>query len=155
MKKPRHVIRIPQSVETRAYIAGLFDGEGCVTIAVQVGPGSLRRSHRLQISIANCDERLMLWLFETVGGSVKPRKSRSVKHRPGYDWKLFGRNAGELLSVIRDFLIIKKEQADTALAFLAVNRQHGSKAGKPLSDSVVEQRDSFRRKILRLNKKGA
>lgn len=153
--RKRHIVTIPTAVTTLAYIAGLIDGEGCIQIHSSKGPRSTRRSHSLQVSISNADPRLMMWLIEVIGGGVTPRKQRSLQHRIGYDWKIFSGNAGRLLEAVRAYLVIKSEQADLALAFLALNSRHGTSSGKPLSAAIVTGRESIRGKILRLNRKGA
>lgn len=95
----------------------------------------------------------MLWLLDTVGGSVKTRKRSNVRHRAYHDWKVFGNNARDFLRAIRPFMIIKAQQADVVLAFYEFKERVGRQS--PLSPEVVGGRDTFRIELMRLNKKGA
>ena len=87
----------------KAYIAGLIDGEGCVSIC--------RRKHRQrksnnwyyepQVVVANTDKRMMDFLVGLYGGWIATIKGKQVRVRinckQGYHWKITGDGMRQLL----------------------------------------------------------
>ena len=111
------------SREDLAYIAGLFDGEGCVFLTKRY----VRRAIALRINVTNTDETIIRWLFEkTAIGIVgsDPRK-RHGRWKPVWWWTI-GRSdhATKFLSAIRPFLKIKHKQADLALSANVFEEKH-------------------------------
>jgi predicted NAD/FAD-dependent oxidoreductase len=70
---------VPGSVADLAYLAGLLDGEGYVT-ASKNGKYPL-------VQIQMCDEEVIRWVAETLGGKVYVRTPASPDHRTSYQWK--------------------------------------------------------------------
>ena len=90
-----------------AYIAGLLDGEGCITASIEKN-GVLR----FQLSITNTNKNVIEWLAIKVGGKVYTRTSKNRNWRTCYIWSLAGNvRIANFLQVIEKFLIIKKQQA--------------------------------------------
>mgnify|MGYP001559144618 CR=1 FL=1 len=92
------------SAET-AYAAGIFDGEGSV---------SLTRNHSNrwpgpQVSVASTDPELMDWLKAHFGGVVTRKRTYAQHHRPSFQWKLTDRKALDFLRLVRPFLVIKRK----------------------------------------------
>lgn len=117
----------PQLTPTEwAYLAGIVDGEGTITI-LRV---SKRRgqTHILQpkIDVTNTSERLLRWLGEKVdmrvNGRTKPLKSGDItfKRPPAvcYDIQIWGYRVYHVLTGIEPYLIIKREQAHFVKAFI-------------------------------------
>jgi hypothetical protein len=103
-----------------AYLAGLFDGEGTVTIGATAG-----RYFNVQVVITNSDARLMEWLAG-FGGSVskKPKiGSFSGSAKLVFRWVLYADNAATFLQAVRPYLRMKGEQADVAFAFRKLVRR--------------------------------
>lgn len=101
----------------KAYMAGLFDGEGCIVIAEEVRHSKVI-SYRLQIALGNQDEPVIFWLKAKFGGRVGLNK-RPDKMRY---WVASSREAGAILKQIVPFLQIKKQQCLLALSFLEIGR---------------------------------
>ncbi len=98
---------------TPEYLAGFFDGEGCVNITVS---GKHRRAV-VRVAIINTNVPMLEGIQRQYGGRVhKGRVRAKTPH-----WKPFchvvwtGRQAEELLLTIRPYLILKAAQADLAL----------------------------------------
>lgn len=90
-----------------AYIAGLFDGEGCITASI-----SNSTVVRFQLCIANTNKDVMRWLIVKCDGRIYTRKPKNQKWRTNYVWNLAGNvRIAEFLQAIEKFLIIKKQQA--------------------------------------------
>lgn len=93
-----------------AYIAGIFDGEGCVSLWLR-----RKRTVAVSVMITNTDANLINWLHEKLGGNVWTR-TRTGKYKTVYRWDVRGgRSAIEFLSRIRPYLIVKAKQADIAM----------------------------------------
>jgi hypothetical protein len=107
-----------------AYTAGLFDGEGSV---------SLIRHHKNrwpspQISVASTDHEVVRWLQFHFGGSVVTKQPRSSTHSVSYDWRLTDRRALTFLQRIRPYLVIQRKirRIDLLLAdYLACTPRNG------------------------------
>ena len=102
-----------ENLECLAYVAGIVDGEGSITITTN----ATRRTFVSFIYVSNTDVRLMDWLRTTFGGSVYKMKSQGDNCKAGYRWALFGKKAGKFIKQIRPYLKIKYEQADVVIAF--------------------------------------
>jgi len=99
-----------------AYIAGFFDGEGCVEIQTGVGRGRLGCA--LRIDINNVFPESLRLCQRIFGGKIRLAKrtgNRSDIHR----WQLNGKKAEAFLGVILPYLILKKEEATLGISFCA------------------------------------
>lgn len=116
----RMLWRIEEMGEDRvsAYFAGLFDGEGCVRL-------STRRSPVLKVSIVNTDARPLRHLHRQFGGSITEHTWGARHGRPwrrSYEWQVAAGIARSFLRWIAPYVLIKREQVDIALEFLATRR---------------------------------
>lgn len=101
----------------RAYLAGLFDGEGCVGYYKRRGNRN-KYSYVSMVLITQSDFRLMLWLESKIGfGNIT---SRAGKKHFEYHWQTNKKSAVvEFLEAIEPYLILKGEQARILLNHLA------------------------------------
>lgn len=114
-----------------AYIAGFFDGEGCISIAM---------SKHIRISISQKFPGVLHYIKNLLGyGKVVP----TYKNR-AYQFKIYGRdNYKKFIQTILPFSKVKKEQLKVGLELLAL-------LGKPGWPRITEANLNHRR---RLNKK--
>ncbi len=101
----------------RAWAAGIFDGEGCVSITAYNQTQTRNPQHRMQVSVDMTHEPTILRLQELFGGKVYDRKLPLRKRIWG--WHLNGQEARPFLRSIREFSITKRNQVDMALEALA------------------------------------
>lgn len=87
------------SLSDWAYVGGLIDGEGSITL---VAVGSRKRSPR--VSIATTSFELVQYLLDTFGGHYVYRPRRRANYRDGYSWRLNGRRALQFLEEVLPFL---------------------------------------------------
>lgn len=69
-------------VVEKAYLAGIIDGEGTVT---------LTRHHKnetptARVSVANNNLKLLEWIKSIVGGVIVSKKKYKTHHRDSYVW---------------------------------------------------------------------
>lgn len=96
------------------YAAGLFDGEGTVTLSK-----SSSNRHRVPtVSIASTSYELIKFLQETFGGAVCKHKPYKAHHSQSWSWRLVYHKAIEFL---RNILPYMKEEKKRSRALLLVN----------------------------------
>ena len=118
-----------------AYIAGIVDGEGSISIVRRHRFTHQDPSFALLVSVSITDEWVIHYLHSTFGGSVSLQKRNIVSRRPVWSWTIRHKQAGELLKAIYPFLHIKKAQAEIAIRF-----QARKKLGKPFQATRKECR---------------
>lgn len=123
----------------KAYLAGIFDGEGTV------GYYPANGSHTIYVQVTNTDSRVINWVKNLIpGGFVKTRK-RHVNRKPVWEWLVRDRDlAIEVLNIIRPYLIIKADQVDLLLSLMNDERilRGDSKRFQKLSPEIIEHRTS-------------
>lgn len=101
-------VRLPSTDREMGYVAGLLDGEGCIT----------KNNGRWKIQIAMTDEGVIRWLGE-MGGTVRERRVKGVR-RPCWRWLLMRQaDVYALLVALLPLLRVKQDQANVALAEIA------------------------------------
>jgi hypothetical protein len=127
-----------------AYIAGLIDGEGTITLT-RLHAGENRR---LVVSIANTESQLLEFVLEKVGaGKITRKRTVSVRHAPSYCWSLSSQQALGLLRQVLPYLnSYKRQRADLALKqYTTLTPRNGK-----YSASLLAQRRDFEQNLLRL-----
>lgn len=111
MAPPREVKRLPKPVA--AYIAGLVDGEGTVTLARQHS----NEGRRLALSISNTEIALLEFVRDSVGaGHITGKRTYSPRQTPSFTYAGTSRQALAVLEQIVPYLrSYKKERAALAL----------------------------------------
>jgi hypothetical protein len=119
----------------RAYLAGLFDGEGTI------GFYNYRSRHESTVMITNADPRVMSWLLDKTGyGNVHSRLKPEYRRRHGiHHWRICGKSrVQDFLEAVLPFLIIKKDQAVLLLQLWAAEQSGKNK----ITADVKNRRDS-------------
>lgn len=101
------------SKTTNAYFAGLFDGEGCISIN-KINKYK-RPGFQLRISITNTNKEVLQNVLNIYGGKLYERNRDNA--RTYYDWVAVSKQCIKILELWLPFLIIKKKQAEVALEF--------------------------------------
>ncbi len=99
-----------------AYMAGFFDGEGCVGIYRQKFVHR-RDCYFLQVGIGNTDKNILDLFQAKFGGSVQPGKLNIGRTRIVFRWYVRSKKASNFLQTILPFLILKKEEASLGVKF--------------------------------------
>ena len=137
------------------YMAGLFDGEGHITIIKTSPINSRTPIHCLRVGIGNNHKGVVEMFLEEFGGSniyeEKPEKGRLV-----YKWYITTNKALKFIETIEPFLIVKKKQALLAKEF---SRNKGKIASAAQRGDVkeigrvVSIREYYRKEMKKLNGK--
>ena len=120
-----------------AYIAGLIDGEGTV---------SLLRKHKqdnrqLVVSVSNTERPVLDYLLATIGaGKITGKRTYAVQHTPSFTYAITNRQALELLRQVASFLrTYKAQRADMLLAhYVRLTPRNGK-----YSAAGAAERDAF------------
>ena len=134
----------------RGYLAGLLDGEGCISLIRNKRKGGYERYYQY-VSIANTDLAVLKWV-ETVTGFGRVRRLNQLPFTPlrkehnqkpwtwtkAYTWQASScAEVYTLLKNIGQVLKIKKEQAQLILEFLDIESQ------KPHAHSIRNPETGF------------
>lgn len=111
MPEPR-VARLLVAAEA-AYIAGLIDGEGTITL-------SRRHKHdnrQLMVTISSTERPLLEFVLEqTQVGKITAKRTYQAHHRPNYTYAVGNRQALQLLKQVQTYLrSYKRRRCELAL----------------------------------------
>ena len=95
-----------------AFIAGFFDGEGCISIG---------KNGSVDIGIVNTSKINLEYIYKIFGGSLNKRSQKINKTQ--YIYRLYGENAINFLTVMEPYLLDKKEQAHTIAEYFKLRNE--------------------------------
>lgn len=98
------------------YLAGIIDGEGYIGINKSKNYQG-KPLFKLRVVVCNTNTDLIKWLVDNFGGYITKKKTYSYKHKVSYNWKVNCDKAGDVLSLVLPYLIIKKRQAELAILY--------------------------------------
>ena len=139
-----------------AYIAGFFDGEGCIRIAKSIQYGKKIRpapSYTLQCKVTNTNLLVLEYMQDLFGGSIYlNNKNRKENHKPCYCWYMYNDVAMDFLVQVKDFLKLKFTEAEYAIAFQRFNSQYHNNRTRRPSGELATMDEVY--KILKAAKTG-
>jgi hypothetical protein len=119
-----------------AYLAGFFDGEGCVRI--NKTPNQNTISYHLIVTIANNDKSILDSCREIYGGDVRSKGKRNC-----FSWSLFNKGIIEkFLLHSLPYLVVKRDEALAALEYVRLGNHK----------QCPEKREEFYLKLIALKK---
>lgn len=137
------------TVAELAWAAGVIDGEGCICVYGRPGRVNKKgvRALALVVSVVNTDPRMPLKMHEIFGGNVNTAVEHrgNPRRRPVAQWLITGKPAGEVLLVVRPYLVIKAEQADVAIVYAKTIGRGGQ-----ICPEVHERRQNLRQQLVLL-----
>ena len=130
-----------------SYLAGFFDGEGCVTIGSN---GSI------ELRVINTSQKVLQEFVNHLGGVIKPRKQ--IVNKPQFYWAVYGEAAVEVSKVLIEHSIEKREQLQTVINWYTHRDSlnllsHGRVSGKRRINEIRNSEiDKFRKELTRMKK---
>lgn len=95
----------------KGYLAGIFDGEGCVGYYTRFTKGVPYHSASLHICMT--DKRPITWIMDKIGYGYVSFSEKSGKRKSVYSWQLCNKpQIQEVLKAIRPYLTGKGDQVD-------------------------------------------
>ena len=128
--------------EMAAYLAGLVDGEGTITLTAQ----HRGEKRRLVVAISNTDRSLLEFVLHIVGaGRITAKRTYKEHHTPSFAYTISNRQALDLLSQIARYLkTYRARRAEMAIQrYLALTPRNGKYPAE-----VLRMRDAFEQEFL-------
>lgn len=138
-----------------AYVAGLFDGEGCVTISSSISPRNGTHYYVLYVMVYNTNMDIILQLKDWFGGFIITNDRKGSGHKDCYCWRVAANKAYEFLELIISYVRIKNKQVRLAMTFKELQDSCGH-VGKshPRSIEDNELLEMLYQRIKVLNRRG-
>jgi hypothetical protein len=135
--------------EMKAYLAGLFDGEGSVNIFKQPSRKDMKSSaYFVEISIGNTHKGVLKWVLEHFGGRLTHNAERYTKrNQRTWRWRASSHEAYEILIAMRPYLIVKQEQAQVAIEFREHQVAFKAHGHNPITTEEEAWRENQRMKL--------
>jgi hypothetical protein len=117
-----------------AYVAGVFDGEGCVLARYRKNV----KGHELRFSITNTNMELLEWLCARIGGYIVKTAPNKYSRKPCCVWQLGRANDCYVMAhMILPYVIVKKVKLLQALQFCEEKWQLQEQQGIPEMEEEV------------------
>lgn len=137
----------------KAYLAGLLDGEGTVSILRTKG-GKGVETIIASIEVSNTDIRMIQWMKDLFGGNVvlsNRKRTRDGKWKPLYRIAYRGRSVDRILNLALPYLKLKVRQAQLALE---LRSRMGAVKERPLPSREWVYREALLKECKSLNARG-
>lgn len=110
-------LRLPNDPSVLAYIAGLMDGEGCIT----------REHGNWKIQIGMTDASIIKWLGR-FGGTVRREKHQNPRWNDCWRWRVMAQaEVAEFLNALVPYLRVKRDLAVTTIHEIIIRRTMGQR----------------------------
>lgn len=132
-----------------AWCAGLFDGEGCISIGA-VAPAKrndlVNTSYRLTVKVTMCDLRTIKRFHSIMGvGTVQKHQPSNPRCNASWSWVAMSRLAEKALLKLQPWIVTKKNELSVALQFMALpDAERGGARGSPCIDrKLLRKKHAF------------
>jgi hypothetical protein len=136
--------------ENIIWAAGLFDGEGCITVRLNRATSRTKGKtdvYSLSIKVTMCDKKTIFRLKDIFKVGHITLQKRNLPWHNTYSWTCMTRDAITVLDLISDYLFTKQKEYFIAKEFAALP---SGRQGRCKTDpALVEKRKSI---YLRLRK---
>jgi hypothetical protein len=134
------------------WAAGLFEGEGTVTIAVR----NRDETYRIVVSIANTDRQVIDWFQSRWPGYVQGAYGKRPRRKPAWYWTLIGPRAEAFIRQLRPFLRTERVRRKVELAIAFRDHQHstGHKGGPAVPIDYKSTQRRMYQEMRSLNARG-
>lgn len=105
----------------KEYLAGFFDGEGCIYLGTTTASGTNKKYPSLIVSLAQSGEngrQLLLDIQKEYGGILSHNKKIKESHKESYQLRWRGKKAIIFLDQIGKHLKIKQQKASDVCNFM-------------------------------------
>jgi hypothetical protein len=140
----RYFEDIEMSESEAAYLAGIIDGEGWVSLGSQRDARTSfgkNRYYYVLIGVTNTHKPLLEWVVETTkrGRVAEGTTDSHLGKKRRWSWTCRGWSAADVLRAVRPYLIVKADRADIALEFADARHRYHGRVGRDLPpEAVVE-----------------
>lgn len=125
------------AADDAAYIAGLIDGEGTITLSRRHS----KDRRQLVVSIANTERPLLDFVLGCVGaGKITCKRTAAQHHTPSYCYSISNRQALSLVKQVQPYL--RSHKRDRAILILTAYLSLTPRNGK-YTPSLEQRRSEF------------
>jgi hypothetical protein len=121
---------------TPQWLAGFFDGEGCISCVRHRGMPALR------VDLIQCDYNILHLIGLKFGREPYTKPGRSKKHRTGYVLGFVGKSALPFLQYIQPHVVLKRKLVEWGIEMAKLHGEPGGnrRRGKGFLKPEVRQR---------------
>jgi len=132
------------------YIAGFFDGEGCILINKSKGEWNKQRSPRysLRVTLTQKFSACLTWVAGFFGGYVFKHQAG----KQGHHWLITDNKARYFLEAILPYLRVKQQQAEIGVDFVKHKVSSGMQYRDGAWASITRVRDGFKSRLEELKR---
>ena len=123
--------------EELIYLAGFFDGEGCICLSKRSYPKSKGYTFRVICTCVNANPKPIFRLQQLFGGSKVSKRWPNKGTMFAYYWQIEAHKAFLFLKTLLPYLIVKKEEAELAILFQEARKNLGRR--KTMEELAVEE----------------
>ncbi len=95
--------RTPTPIEM-SWAAGLFEGEGTITIGVRKSD----ETYRLICTVANTDKSVLTFFHDRFDGWLQPAYGKRPGRKPAWSWTVAGPRAEKFLMAVRRYVMTER-----------------------------------------------
>lgn len=138
--------------EKFAYMGGLIDGEGCITLGRKPEKLSNRGMFTPKLIISSTTKELTDWLQAEFGGSIHIFKYSQTRINSSdlYWWYITTRKALEIIQKCYPYLKVKRVHAELFSSYYATVQD----SNKPLTPELIKKRLEIYGKLKEANRRG-
>lgn len=129
----------------KAYLAGIIDGEGTVTLVWS----HKNKTPCPEVSVSNTSLLLLKWIQKRVGRAISSKNTSKPHHTISYVWRLRYDKAICFLSEIKEYLIIKRQHAEL---ITQEYKKVTHRAGK-YTPQLLQKKNALVQRIRKLNQR--
>ena len=128
---------------SKEYIAGFFDGEGCIVIGRRPpNRGRKTTSYCLQCSVVQATLEPLDYLQQKYGGIIVDRTKHKAPQNC-YAWQIGSKKAEKFIEDIYPYIYLKKDEFDIAFQFCKT-LTYGSKR---VSEEVLNYKEFLKKEL--------
>ena len=136
----------------KGYIAGVLDGDGCISIHRYHCPGYERWYYSLRIQVSNTCFEFCQWFEDRLGGHIYKRRmtEKNPRWSDSYAWTLEdNRLVQALLLEVTSYLVRKRAIAEAVIQYPLL-----PKGSTKAPDTIVYEQAALFERVKALNAKG-
>ena len=137
-----------------AYIAGIIDGEGSITIhKVKGHHGEVNPVYCLFVRVCNTNPAMIQYLHNMCGGCQRysPRNKREQDKRSLYEWVIASKQAEKLLKTISSYITCKQDEIKIALLLRETQNNRLHNGSQQVPAIILQQREILYQKLIKLH----
>jgi intein/homing endonuclease len=132
--------------EEKAYLAGFFDGEGCVFIGHHQVPGAVSPQYYLAVIFAQSNYEILKSWRDRIGIGRVYKAKKQLHHKIAWAWRVSDRQGATLLKWLLPYLRIKRQEAEIGIEFQETKYPQDSHRITP--QPVIDLREYYRQLLL-------